>query len=167
MCSSKGHVLNTFGHMTRTLITTPRSTYNASSHKLVRPNGLSINTNMLLLTPGSQLHVSHFKGFIGVMGGHCCRLLRHDMVAELCDSASRFQQAGGIGAALPKGATSGRASLRKGEQDLNLYVYGNVEIKDLITTRFGAGIQFQVVVQTSSLCVCSDGCCRVKPHASY
>ncbi len=66
------------------------------------------------------------------------------MVSELCDSAIRFQQAGGIKSALPKGATSGRANLRKGSEDLSLFVYGNVEVKDLITTKFGAGIQFEV-----------------------
>lgn len=74
-----------------------------------------------------------------------CRLLRHDMVAELCESAVRFQQAGGSDSlALPKGATSGRANLPGIDDDMSLFVYGNVEIKILMTAKFGAGVQYEV-----------------------
>ncbi|KAL0023606.1 hypothetical protein WJX77_006297 [Trebouxia sp. C0004] len=73
------------------------------------------------------------------------RLLRHDMVAELCESAVRFQQAGGSDSlALPKGATSGRANLPGIDDDMSLFVYGNVEIKNLMTAKFGAGVQYEV-----------------------
>lgn len=71
-------------------------------------------------------------------------MLRHDLVGELCDSALRFHQAGGVSAALPKGVTSGRANLRKGKEDLSLFVYGNLTIKNLITTKFGPGVQYEV-----------------------
>ncbi len=76
-----------------------------------------------------------------------CRLLRHDMVAELCESAVRFKQAGGSDSlALPKGATSGRANLPGIDDDMSLFVYGNVEIKNLMTAKFGAGVQYEVAL---------------------
>lgn len=84
----------------------------------------------------------------------CChRLLRHDMVAELCESAVRFQQAGGNAAALLKGATSGHAALPGTNEDISLYVYGNVEVKNLVTPKFGAGVQFEVLVPQQYCCV--------------
>ncbi|KAL3153759.1 hypothetical protein ABBQ32_013348 [Trebouxia sp. C0010 RCD-2024] len=72
------------------------------------------------------------------------RMVRHDLIGELCDSALRFHQAGGVSAALPKRVTSGRANLRKGNEDLSLYVYGNLTINNLITTKFGPGVQYEV-----------------------
>lgn len=76
-----------------------------------------------------------------------CRLLQHDMVAELCESVVRFQQAGGSDSlALPKGATSGRANLPGIDDDMSLFVYGNVEIKNLMTAKFGAGVQYEVAL---------------------
>lgn len=73
-----------------------------------------------------------------------CRLLRHDMVAELCTSAVRYQQAGGTASVLPKGASSGQALLPGPAADTALFVYGNVEVKNLVTAKFGPGIQFEV-----------------------
>ena len=67
------------------------------------------------------------------------------MVAELCESTSRFQQAGGIASVLPKGTTSGRAVLPGPADDMSLFVYGNVEVKNLVTARTGPGIQFEVL----------------------
>lgn len=84
------------------------------------------------------------NGLLSVSCECQCRMLRHDLIGELCDSALRFHQAGGVNAALPKGVTSGRANLRKGNEDLSLYVYGNLTIKNLITTKFGPGIQYEV-----------------------
>ena len=77
-------------------------------------------------------------------------MLRHDLIGELCESALKFHQAGGVNAALPKGVTSGRANLRKGNEDLSLYVYGNVTIKNLITTKFGPGVQYEVACLVDS-----------------
>lgn len=82
---------------------------------------------------------------------HQCRMLRHDLIGELCESALKFHQAGGVSAALPKGVTSGRANLRKDNEDLSLYVYGNVTIKNLITTKFGPGVQYEVASLVDSL----------------
>lgn len=76
--------------------------------------------------------------------GGAYRLLRHDMVAELCESAVRFQQAGGTASALPEGASSGRALLPGPAEDMTLFVYGNVEVTNLVTAKFGPGIQFEV-----------------------
>lgn len=67
------------------------------------------------------------------------------MVAELCETAVRFQQAGGTASVLPKGASSGRALLSGSGEDMTLFVYGNVEIKNLVTAKFGPGIQFEVL----------------------
>ena len=50
------------------------------------------------------------------------RLLRHDMVAELCEKAVRFQQAGGTASVLPTGASSGRALLPGSAEDMTLFV---------------------------------------------
>ena len=66
------------------------------------------------------------------------------MVAQLCDSARRFEQAGGIASALPKGATSGSVILPGTNDNMSLFVYGNVEIKDIVTTKFGAGVLYEV-----------------------
>lgn len=66
------------------------------------------------------------------------------MVAELCESATRFCKAGGIASALLKGATSGRANLAGDKDDMSLYVYGNVEVKNLVTSKSGAGINYEV-----------------------
>ena len=83
----------------------------------------------------------------------CCRLLRHDMVAELCESAVKFHQAGGTTSALPKGATSGRANLPGAKDDMYLYVYGNVQVKNLLTSKAGAGVHFEVCIRLiTSLC---------------
>lgn len=65
------------------------------------------------------------------------------MVAELCESAIRFQQAGGTASVLPKGASSGCAVLPGAAEDMSLYVYGNVEVKNLVTAMFGPGIHFE------------------------
>ena len=74
-----------------------------------------------------------------------CRLLRHDMVAELCESAVKFQEMGGASAVLPGGASSGNALLPGTANDLALFVYGNVEVKNLVAAKFGPGIQFEVL----------------------
>lgn len=66
------------------------------------------------------------------------------MAAELCESAVKFQQAGGTAAALPKGATSGRASLPGAKDDMFLYVYGNIQISSLLVSKTGAGVHFEV-----------------------
>lgn len=76
--------------------------------------------------------------------GCAYRLLRHDIVAELCESAVRFQQAGGTESVLPKGASSGHALLPGPAEDMILFVYGNVEAKNLVTAKFGPGIQYEV-----------------------
>lgn len=81
-----------------------------------------------------------------------CRLLRHDMVAELCEAAIRFQEKGGTASVLPGGAFSGNAQLPGAANDLALFVYGNVEVKNLVAAKFGPGIQFEVL-QTPLLCV--------------
>lgn len=84
-------------------------------------------------------------GLLDCLSYECqCRMVRHDLIGELCDSALRFHQAGGVSAALPKRVTSGRANLRKGNEDLSLYVYGNLTINNLITTKFGPGVQYEV-----------------------
>ncbi|KAL0023688.1 hypothetical protein WJX79_001943 [Trebouxia sp. C0005] len=93
--------------------------------------------------PGTVLHLE--EGSPEAHRDLHFRLLRHDMVAELCESAIRFQQAGGSDSlALPKGATSGRANLPGTDDDMSLFVYGNVEIKNLMTAKFGAGVQYEV-----------------------
>lgn len=66
------------------------------------------------------------------------------MVAELCTGAVRFQQAGGSASVLPKGASSGQALLPGPAADTTLFVYGSVEVKNLVTAKFGLGIQFEV-----------------------
>ena len=73
------------------------------------------------------------------------------MVAELCESATRFRKAGGISSALLTGATSGRANLAGGNDDMSLYVYGNLEVKSLVT-KSGAGVSFEVI---NASCMCS------------
>ena len=67
------------------------------------------------------------------------------MVAELCESAVRFQEKGGASAVLPGGASSGNAMLPGTANDLALFVYGNVEVKNLVAAKFGPGIQFEVL----------------------
>lgn len=89
------------------------------------------------------------------------RLLRHDMVAELTASATRFQKAGGASAPLLKGPTSGRANLAGNDDDMCLYVYGNVEISNVITSKAGAGIHYEVgsracTSNTAANCVCGE-----------
>ena len=73
------------------------------------------------------------------------------MVAELCESAVRFQEAGGTASVLPQGASSGRALLPGPAEDMTLFVYGNVEVKNLVTAKSGPGIQFEV---QKHLCIC-------------
>lgn len=98
------------------------------------------------------------QAVVVVNAGHlyvacACRLLRHDMVAELCISAVRFQQAGGTASVLPKGASSGQALLSGPAAHTTLFVYGNVEVKNLVTAKFGPGIQFEVP-KVASECYC-------------
>ena len=81
-----------------------------------------------------------------------CRLLRHDMVAELCISAVRFQQAGGTASVLPKGASSGQALLSGPAADTTLFVW-QCGGQDLVTAKFGPGIQFEVP-KVASECYC-------------
>ena len=77
------------------------------------------------------------------------------MVSELCESATRFRKAGGISSALLTGATSGRANLAGGNDDMSLYVYSNLEVKSLVT-KSGAGVSFEVIF---AWCMCSVQCC--------
>lgn len=66
------------------------------------------------------------------------------MVAELIESATRFHKAGGTAAALAKGATSGRANLAGDNDNMCLYVYSNIEVQNLVISKVGAGIHYEV-----------------------
>ena len=70
------------------------------------------------------------------------------MVAELCESATRFRKAGGISSPLLTGVTSGRAKLAGDNDDMSLYVYGNLEVKNLVA-KSAAGISFEVMSDTT------------------
>ena len=96
----------------------------------------------------SAYQTSSLFPIAAALSGTTCRLLRHDMVAELCESAIRFKQAGGTASALPKGASSGRALLPGGANGMSLHVYGDVEVQDLVVPKFGPGIEFQLQHQT-------------------
>ena len=71
-----------------------------------------------------------------------CRLMRHDLIAELCESVTWLDQAGGVDSALPKGTTSGYAKLPGANSNRTLSVYGNVEVKRLVAT--GPGVHSEV-----------------------
>ena len=68
--------------------------------------------------------------------------MRHDLIAELCHSIIRLDQAGGVASVLPRGTLSGYAQLPGANNDKTLSVYGNVEVKRLVAD--GPGVHFEV-----------------------